>query len=214
MALAMFEKTFWIVGGACTGKSTLASAICESMGYKLIDMDARIYGTWLSVYRADRYPENYRWIQQSNALEWALQQSDEEYLRHCERVSQEYFRLLVIELDHVKNPQRHIVDGGFSSLTAWVGDIEHRNIICLDVDRDLAVSEWNVHPKRVEFKHEILALPRGEKKWIRFLELDALISSQLVKQANIYGVPVIHARQVESVETLVGQVVELWALNQ
>jgi len=209
----MFEKTFWIVGGACTGKSTLSGALSESLGFSLIDMDARIYGTWLSVYSADTFPENYQWIQQPNALEWALQQSDEEYLSYCNRVSLEYFQLLKIELSRLYNQAGSIVDGGFSSLMPWVSHLDQANVVCLDVDRDVAVSEWNTDPDRVVFKQEIQALPSGEKKWIRFLELDALITSQLVVQANASGVPVIHARRVGTLETLVDQLKGLWELD-
>ena len=209
----MFEKTFWIVGGACTGKSTLSGALSESLGFSLIDMDARIYGTWQSVYSADKFPENYHWIQQSNALDWALRQSDDEYFGYCNRVSLEYFQLLKLELSRLGNQAGSIVDGGFSSLMPWVSHLDQANVVCLDVDRDVAVSEWNTDPDRVVFKQEIQALPSGEKKWIRFLELDALITSQLVAQAKDYRIPVINPRAAGSMQGTVDQVMSLWAVS-
>jgi hypothetical protein len=141
-----------------------------------------------------------------------LEQSDEGYLRHCAEVSREYFQLLLLELSQVDRRQASLVDGGFSSLVPWIDALQNPTILCLDVDRDLAVSEWNSHPDRVGFKHEILALPDGEKKWLRFLELDALITTQLVKQARAHDVPVIHSRQSENMETVVQHVVERFGL--
>ncbi|TFH31783.1 MAG: hypothetical protein E4G99_13565 [Anaerolineales bacterium] len=210
----MIDKTFWILGGACTGKTTLATALCDLTGHQLIDMDARIYGTWMPMYSAEKYPGNHAWIQQSNALEWALQQTDEAYIHHCEKTSREYYQLLAIELESQDRRRTTIVDGGFSSLVPWIGDIQQSNAICLDVSRDLAVSEWNSHPDRVSFKHEILALPNGEKKWQRFLELDALITCQLVDQAQTLGLPVIYARRADRLGSVVEQLIELWALTK
>jgi len=210
----VFENVFWILGGACTGKSTLATALREYLGLHLIDMDERIYGTWVPLYSAESYPENHHWIHQVNPLEWALGLSDDAYSEHCKKVSGEYFQLLEIELGCRDNQEATIIDGGFNSLVPWIQEIQPGNVICLDIERELAITEWNSHPNRAGFKREIIALSEGEEKWKRFLELDALISSQLVQQANALEIPVISARRADNLGTLVEQLVERWRLNR
>ena len=210
----MFENIFWILGGACSGKSTLAHALCEFSGLHLIDMDARIYGSWVPSYNAECCPENHRWIQQENALEWALGLSDEAYSDHCKKVSREYYQLLSIELGSRDNRKATIIDGGFSSLVPWVLDIQQDNVVCLTIERELAIAEWNSHPDRVGFKREIMTLRNGEQKWERFLELDALISSQLEQEAIALGIPVIFTRRADNLEALVEQLAARWHLEK
>lgn len=79
---------FWIIGGACSGKSTITQALAEQTGASVYDMDASIYGAFMSRYDAQRHPAATTWFSAPNPLAWALSLTWKECaIMHIEHVA-------------------------------------------------------------------------------------------------------------------------------
>ena len=72
-AVADRRNIYWILGGACAGKSTICRALAERAGIAVYDMDAHIYDSYSPRYTAERHPATTAWLSAENPLAWALE---------------------------------------------------------------------------------------------------------------------------------------------
>jgi len=72
-ALSARADLYCVIGGACTGKSTVCRALAEATEMALIDMDQRIYGGFS--FDPARHPAVSAWFSADNPLAWMLSQS-------------------------------------------------------------------------------------------------------------------------------------------
>ena len=174
----LFEQPniYWVVGGACTGKSTICRAVCESSGATPYDMDAHVFGHYMSRYSADRHPASKAWFSATKPLAWVLSLSDEDFAALNRAANAEYLDLLADDLEHRDRRQPVLIDGGITHPAIIAQAIPPERIFCLELPAGEAARMWETSPSRLEMKRSILALPNYEQKWARFLSFDQQIS--------------------------------------
>ncbi len=177
-----------ILGGACSGKTTVSEMLSKKAGIERIDMDARIYGSYASLYNAQEHPAITEWFSSENPLAFMLGKTDEEFLDHYRKTDAETAGLLMEELRDKKTSC--IIEGGFTDPYVLVGHIPKEQIVCIGVDPKLARKLWCSDPERLKMKEMVdAAMPDGG--WERFLETDRLLTESLERRCREMGIKII-----------------------
>ncbi len=182
----LFERNniYWVIGGACTGKSTICRAIAESKGIKLYDMDEHIFGRYLDRYSAERHPASKAWFSAENPLAWVLSLSEDEFDALNRTANAEYLDLLADDLAKT-DPQRPVlIDGGVTHPAIIAQAIPPENLFGLEIPTAAAAKIWETSPVRADMKQWIYALPKPEEMWIKFLAFDQLISQTIGRECR------------------------------
>jgi hypothetical protein len=196
------DDLFWLIGGSCTGKSTLSKALEASTGIQRYDLDARIYGDFIPRYHPDRHPASTRYFSNANPFAWALSLAPAD-LDHLNRAANaEYLDLLAEDLDRSDLQGPLLIDGGITHPSVLVQVVPAGQVCCLEIDESQRLTCWEESPERGEMRTWIRELPAPEEKWVHFLSLDRMISDTIVTESRKAGITVILRRPADTVETL------------
>ncbi len=194
---------YWVGGGACTGKSTICRAVCESRRITLYDMDACIFGHYLSRYRSERHPASKAWFSAVKPLLWVLSLSDEDFDALNRAANAEYLDLLADDLEHRERQQPVLIDGGMTHPAIIAQAIPPAQIACLELPAGEAATIWETSASRLDMKRSILALPNPEQMWARFLSFDQQISRTIAKECRETNIRTFERTDDTSVDELV-----------
>ena len=206
--LSRYERFFWVIGGACTGKSTVCQTISTQKNIPVYDMDAHSFGAYMGRYTWERHPASKTWFSAENPLAWALSLSWREFGDLYRAANVEYFDLFAEDVSQMPTRSFFIVDGGVTHPSMLAQVIPPDRVFCIAVDAEESARMWNEDEGRVAMKHMILELPDGEAKWRRFLEFDRAISENIVNESRSAGIRVFHRDAGISVAQLTSTVME------
>ena len=82
--LARLERLCFVLGGSGSGKSTVCAELATRHGVEVLDMDARLYGSWHGSFDPVRHPANAAWSGSPDPLAWMLRLSPEETAQFIE----------------------------------------------------------------------------------------------------------------------------------
>ena len=211
--LAARPRLYFLMGGSCTGKTTLSQAIAAQFGLPIIDMDAHIYGDYHARFTAEQHPTNYNWATAENGLAWLLAKTWTEFDRFNADSNAEYLALLAEDL-MAHDPQRPIlVDGGFSKPGVLAQFVPVAQIICLALPDGVSGRIWNEAEERRPMKEMVQQLRYPADAWNRFLAFDAQMSQTMVAESKTNGIRVIGREANSTVAELVAQVAGYWGLD-
>ena len=181
----------FVLGGAGTGKSSVCLHLRESIHVAVIDMDARIYGTWGDKWDRTRHPATHAWMAVADPLAWQLALRPEAFLRFHAAATVEALDLLVEELGGTDDTVPTLVDGGFGSLAMVARAVPPASIVCLALPPGRSEAVWTADPGRREFLEMVAAVETVPDPVTRFLALDAALSERMVADAGAAGLAVI-----------------------
>lgn len=176
----------WLIGGACSGKSTIARALSARTGIPVYDMDEAVFGR----YRFDpvRHPATTAWFTAADPLGWMLGLPWEEFDALYRAANAEMLDLLASDLlvaDLRGRPDEPLIlDGGITHPSVLVEAIEPARIICLEAPGAFRIHEWETAPGRAEMKQSVLTLPDGAAMWRRFLDYDRRMTETLGRESR------------------------------
>jgi hypothetical protein len=185
---ARYPNLFWLVGSACTGKSTIAHAIAARTPVVVYDMDAQIYGRYMPRYTAERHPANTAWLAAENPLQWMLALSWEAFDAHNAATTAEYLALLAEDLAQYAPETRLLVDGGITHPALLVQVMPAWRIACMTTTQAIRQHTWEQEPARAEMKGWVQALPEPDTMWARFLEYDQRMDETMVHESRTHGI--------------------------
>ncbi len=205
-AFANRQNVYWILGGACAGKSTLCRAISARAGIAVYDMDAHIYGAYFPRYTAQRHPATTAWLSAENPLAWALGLSQGAFDAFNRAATAEYLDLLADDLAAWPAAEAILIDGGIThpSLAAQV--LAPRQMVCLTTSDEERVHLWTTADERAEMRGWIRALPEPDRMWQQFLAHDATISAVMERESRAHGIAVIARHPHDSVDALADRI--------
>ena len=90
------DDLYWLIGGSCTGKSTLSKALEAAVGIQRYDLDARIYGDFIPHYNPDRHPASATYFSEANPFAWALSLEPSDLDKLNRAANAEYLDLLTM----------------------------------------------------------------------------------------------------------------------
>jgi hypothetical protein len=184
VAFQRLPNLFWLVGSACTGKSTIAHAIAAHTGIAVYDMDAHIYGSYMPRYNAQQHPANAAWLAAANPLQWMLALPWAEFDAHNAATTAEYLALLVEDLQHHPPETPLLVDGGITHPALLAQVLPPSHIVCMTTTPAIRLQTWEADPARAEMKGWVQSLPDGAAMWARFLAYDQRMDATMVRESQ------------------------------
>jgi hypothetical protein len=187
-ALSTDTRVRWIVGGAGSGKSTQCRGVRDRYGIPVIDMDARIYGSFHRLYSPQRHPVSSAWASAGDGLRWLLEMSWDDFDAFNRASLPEYLDLLADELAARPPGQTLLIDGGVSCPALLASVIGPSRVVCL-VRRELdSRALWSEPGDRSAMRDSILSLDGTGGLWERFLDFDRRITESMALEAATSGV--------------------------
>lgn len=189
--LKIYQNIFWIIGGACSGKSTVSQLISQNMGMTVYDMDTHIFQTYMPKYTAGNHPASKAWFGAENPLDWVLSLSASDFNDLNKAANAEYLDLFADDMISEPVGNNLLVDGGITHPAVLAEVIPVDRICCLEVDPDQSAIIWNTDEQRIPMKIMILKLENGDKKWRQFLKFDRQISETIHQESRLLGIKMI-----------------------
>lgn len=199
---------FWLIGGACTGKSTLARAISDARGIPVYDMDEHVYGTYMPRYTPARHPACTAWFTAPNPLAYVLALDWPAFNALNRATNAEFLDLLADDLAQLPPDQPLLVDGGFTHPSVLVRVAPPHRIACVAVTAQMAAHTWETAPDRAEMRAWIGALVEPEAQWQRFLRYDRLMSETLEVESREHGIEVFWRGEETAVDSLAAAIAD------
>lgn len=200
----------WIIGGACSGKSTVCRAVSARTGIPVYDMDEAVFGRWR--FNPDRHPATTAWFTAENPLGWMLSLPWPDFDALYRAANAEYLDLLAEELSGQPDTPL-LIDGGITHPSVLAQVIPAERIVCVATTDDRRQREWEEAPERAEMRQWIAALPDGAAMWRRFLAYDRLMTATIGRESRDSRILVFNWDNAVAVNELVDQVINHWSLS-
>lgn len=200
------QPIFWVIGGACSGKSTVCQTVASQHDVTLIDMDARVYGRFIGRYDPLRHPASTAWLAAPNPLDYLLSMTWEDFNAHNRAAQLECLDLLGAELVERGAGGPLLVDGGITHPALLAQIVAAETIICLDAPDAVRVREWESAEDRAEMRDWIDALPNSQTKWQTFMRFDHRMTATIRRECREAGIKQIRRTEHTTVTELAQQV--------
>lgn len=159
--LAGKKHIYWLLGASCTGK-TAACKCLASRGIAICDMDSRIFGDYVEKYSETGHPASCAWLKRTDAMQWALSLSWEEFYRLNEATNVEILDLFAEEVQASEETRPLVVDGGLSHPCLLAQVLPLANVLCLQRNEEARSATWESDENKLQMKNMVLSLPNGQ----------------------------------------------------
>lgn len=207
----------FVVGGAGTGKSTVCAAIGRTEGLEVVDMDARIYGSWFGRSDPARHPASHAWAGASDPLAWQLALDPDAFAAFHAATTAEALDLLADDLEReahlARDPARPVlVDGGFGRPIVLAEVVAPAHVVCLALPARLQPGVWTASAERRAFLDAVAAVaapgvPGTGDPVAAFLALDRRLHAEMVADAGAAAIPVVERDEDTDVAALTARIV-------
>ena len=184
----------FVVGAAGAGKTTVCGALAERGGIDVMDMDARIYGSWHGRFDPVRHPASHAWSAAPDPLAWQLALEPEAYLAWQAASTAEALDLLAGELRDEDPDRPLLIDGGFGSVAVLARVVPPDRIACLALPSADQASVWTATGDRRAFLDMVAGVTAVADPVGRFLALDRHLARAMVADAEAAGIPILERR--------------------
>jgi hypothetical protein len=185
------ENIYWIIGGACSGKSTVSRVLSDMKGIARYDMDETIFGGYMGLYTPERHPASTAWFTAPNPFVWAFLLPWDEFNALNRAANAEYLDLLADELEQQDHDQPLLIEGGITHPTILAQVIPPDQVACLEISEENRLSTWENAAERATMKSWVYELPDPEKQWLRFLDLDRTMTQIIVTESRDKGIKIV-----------------------
>lgn len=203
--LSTWPHLIWLIGGSCSGKSTLSRALAARLGVERYDVDEAVFGRFQ--FDPRRHPATAAWSSADDPFVWMLSHDWETFSTLYRATNAETLDLLAGELAG-RPAAPLIVDGGISHPSVLAQVIPAGRIICLETADETREREWETAEGRAWMKNRVLSMPDGAGMWRRFLEYDRRLTELIGRESREWGIPVFAWGGGATVEALAEGVVQ------
>lgn len=201
------SNIFWLVGGSCSGKSTISRMMEEKFDYIRYDMDEYIFGKYMDRYSKEIHPANSAWFGAENPLDWALSFPNWEQYNEFNMTSMvEQLSLFCEDIEFIDKDKKIVVDGGITNPDILAKVLNKNKICCLNIEDELCRRIWSKDESRLVMKDMIYELPSPDYKWNKFLELNDLINKQMETECRDNDINIIFRGEEELAEAVLENV--------
>jgi hypothetical protein len=206
VSLARHTRIYWLLGGACAGKSTLSGAVAARRDIRVCTMDELIYGTWMERYTKERHPASTAWFSRENPLEWSLSLSWNSFESLNRAAAIECLDLFAEDMAEAPDGVPLLADGGLMHPSILAKAIPPDRIVCIDIDAESGAHRWNHDEERAGMKSAVRALPGGETAWRKFLDFDRRITEMIRAESRACGIRIIRRDAALSIDDAASEV--------
>jgi len=208
------ERSYWIVGGAGSGKTTICRALSARFDIPVYDLDAHIYGEYHDRFSSDHHPVNKAWSSAQNGLAWLLGMSWDQFNRFNQAALPEYLDLLCEDLQMNEYASGVLIDGGISNPALAARGFPPGQMVCLAYPGHSSAEIWTGTPERRSMQEMVMQLPDPQAAWQRFLEFDEQITATILSECRENQVRVCIRSETESEDELADRVTGILGLSQ
>ncbi|MCP4427882.1 MAG: hypothetical protein GY803_25645 [Chloroflexi bacterium] len=206
------KQIYWIIGGSCSGKSTISRAISKTKSIPIYDMDEHVYGAYGAKITPERHPAMHAWFSASDSFAWIMSLSWEEFDALNRATNAEYLDLLTDDLSSGRVTQPLIVDGGFTHPSVLAQVVASHRIVCLETTGKESARLWETDESRAFMKEMVLNLPDPEAMWRKFLRFDKLMAQTMNRESGENRVKLLFREEGTAVSHLADLVVDYFGL--
>ena len=141
------QQIYWLLGGAGSGKSTIAQQLVNQYELTLYDMDTHIYGSYHERFTDARHPVNKAWANAENGIAWLLNMDWDEFSSFHKAALPEYLDLFSVDLAETTPEKGLLVDGGLWHPALLTQVLPPARVVCLATDQTSA-DIWEGSPER------------------------------------------------------------------
>ena len=214
VSLAAARGLRWVIGGACTGKSSVCQTISRWTGVPVYDMDEHVYGHYLSRYSPSRHPASSAWFKRRDGLAWVLSLPWETFDDLNRATNAEFLDLAARDVAERYGDRPVLVDGGITHPSVLAAVVDPARIACLAVDDAESRRIWEEDEARSGMRGAVERLPEGGDRWATFLTFNERMSATIEREAREQGVAVFARTPDVSVEELSGAVMGALGLER
>ena len=189
--LASARGLRWVIGGACSGKSTVCQIISRRTGVPVYDMDEHVYGRYMSRYSASRHPASTAWFRRGDGLGWVLSLSWEAFDALNRATNAEFLDLVAEDVAERYGGGPLLVDGGITHPSVLAAAVDPSRIVCLAVDDAESRRVWGQDAARAGMRRAVEGLPGVGDGWARFLTFNERMSATIEREAREQGIVVL-----------------------
>jgi hypothetical protein len=212
--LAGQKRLYWIVGGACSGKSTACQALSIAYGVPIYDMDAHIFDDYPQRCTAERHPSLRTWFTAPDPFAWMLGLAEDEFTAFNRSSNAEYLDLIADDLRERARDETLLVDGGFTHPALLTQVVDEHHIVCLETTEAASIRAWEESSDRQFMKEMVLRLPDPQESWRKFLRFDRLITGTILKECRENGIHTIKRDESGSVAALTAQIAGWFGIGE
>ena len=202
----------WVIGGACSGKSTVCRAIAGWTGVPVYDMDEHVYGRFMGRYSASRHPASSAWLKRGDGLAWVLSLAWEAFDDLNRATNVEFLDLVADDITERYGDRPVLVDGGITHPSVLAAAVDPSRIACLAVADAESRRIWEEAEDRARMRLAVERLPVGDR-WSTFLTFNERMSATIEREAREQGIPVFERASGVSVAELSGAVARRLGLD-
>ncbi len=200
--LAPVRGLRWVIGGACSGKSTVCRTIARWTDTPVYDMDEHVYGRFMSRYSASRHPASTAWFKRGDGLGWVLSLPWAVFDDLNRATNAEFLDLVAQDLSERFADRPVLVDGGITHPSILAAVVDPARIVCLTVDDAESRRIWAEAEDRSGMRRAVEGLPDGAERWATFLTFNERMSATIDREAREQGIAVFVRTPGASVEEL------------
>lgn len=205
------KNIFWIVGGSCSGKSTVGKVISRKYGLLYYDMDEYIFGKYIGRYSKELHPASREWFFDENPLNWALSFSSwEENNEFNIAATAEQLNLFCEDIQEIDKNQAIVVDGGITNPAILARVLDIQQICCIKIEDELCIRIWEDCEERQPMKKMILQLLSPQDKWSKFLMINTLMNQQIETECRENNIKIFYRQEETTVDDMVNEISTLF----
>lgn len=208
------NRLYWIIGGACSGKSTVCQALSVAYGLPVYDMDVHIFDDYPNRCTNERHPSLTAWFTAPDPFAWMLGLPDDEFENFNRASNAEYLDLIADDLREVDEKHAVLVDGGFTNPALLAQVVDVNQVVCLETTEAASVRAWEESPDRQFMKELVLRFPNPQECWQKFLRFDRLITRTILKECRENGIRTITRDESDSANELTVQVASWFGIRE
>jgi hypothetical protein len=190
LRLASARGLRWVIGGACSGKSSVCQTISRWTGVPVYDMDEHVYGHYMSRYSPSRHPASSAWFRRRDGLAWVLSLPWETFDDLNRATNAEFLDLVARDVAERYGDRPVLVDGGITHPSVLAAAVDPARIACLAVDDAESRRIWEEDEARSGMRRAVERLPGGRERWATFLTFNERMSATIEREAREQGVAV------------------------
>lgn len=200
--LAPVRGLRWVIGGACSGKSTVCRTVSRWTGVPVYDMDEHVYGRYMSRYTASRHPASTAWFKRGDGLGWVLSLPWATFDDLNRATNAEFLDLVAQDLVERYRDRPVLVDGGITHPSVLTAVVDPGRIACLSVEDAESRRIWAEDQDRAGMRRAVERLPDGASRWTTFLTFNERMSATIDREARAEGIAVYPRTSDTSLEAL------------
>jgi hypothetical protein len=211
--LAAVRGLRWVIGGACSGKSSICRTISGWTGVPVFDMDEHVYGHYMTRYSASRHPACSAWFKRRDGLAWVLSLPWQAFDDLNRATNAEFLDLVARDVAERYGDRPVLVDGGITHPSVLAAAVDPSHIACLAVDDAESRRIWEEDEARAGMREAVERLPGGRERWATFLTFNERMSATIEREAREQGIAVFPRSAGDSVDGMAAAVMDALGLG-